>query len=310
MNSLFEIYSSPEVWGFTDDVTVYFVPGFLILIALEIYVSNREKLKIHEPKDSLASIGMGVGSLVIGFGVKFAAFGFFLYLYQFDLLGLKQYLGMDKWYAWLILLFADDFCFYWHHRLSHHVRILWAAHINHHSSVNYNLAVALRQSWTEILYKYTFWIMLPLIGFHPIMIFTMMGISLLYQFWVHTKVIKRLGPLEWIMNTPSHHRVHHASNARYLDRNHAGIFIIWDRMFGTFQEELDEDPVVYGITSNIHTYNLFKIAFHEFRNIWKDVSEAPNLKSKLAYVFAPPGWSHDGRSKTSDELRKEQGIVS
>lgn len=309
MKSLFEIYSSPEVWGFTDDVTVYFVPGFLILIALEIYVSHREKMKIHEPKDSLASIGMGIGSLIIGFGVKFAAFGLFLYLYQFDILGLRQYLGMDKWYAWLILLFADDFCFYWHHRLSHHIRILWAAHINHHSSVNYNLAVALRQSWTEILYKYTFWIMLPLIGFHPIMIFTMMGISLLYQFWVHTKTIKRMGPLEWIMNTPSHHRVHHASNARYLDRNHAGIFIIWDRLFGTFQEELDEDPVVYGITSNIHTYNLLKIAFHEFQNIWKDVSEAPDLKSKLAYIFAPPGWSHDGRSKTSDQMRQEAGLT-
>ncbi len=310
MKSLFEIYSSPEVWGFTDDVTVYFVPGFLILIALEIYVSNREKMKIHEPKDSLASIGMGIGSLVLGLGTKFLGFGLFLYLYQFDILGLREHLGMDKWYAWLILLFADDFSFYWHHRSSHHIRLLWAAHINHHSSVNYNLAVALRQSWTEIIYKYVFWLWLPLIGFHPIMIFTMMGISLLYQFWIHTKVIKRLGPLEWIMNTPSHHRVHHASNTRYLDRNHAGIFIIWDRLFGTFQEELDEDPVIYGITSNIHTYNLFKIAFHEFQNIWKDVSEAPDLKSKLAYIFAPPGWSHDGRSKTSDELRKEQGIVS
>ena len=308
MKSLIEIYRSPEVWGFTDDITVYFVPGFVALIALEILVSYREKLKIHEPKDSAASIGMGIGSLIIGFGVKFAAFGFFLYLYQFDVLGVKEYLGPDKWYAWIILLFADDFCFYWHHRLSHQIRVLWAAHINHHSSVNYNLAVALRQSWTEMFYKYTFWIVLPLIGFHPIMIFTMMGVSLLYQFWVHTKIIKSLGPFEWIMNTPSHHRVHHASNARYLDKNHAGIFIIWDRLLGTFQKELPEDPVVYGITSNIHTYNLFKIAFHEFQNIKKDVSEAPDLKSKLAYVFAPPGWSHDGRSKTSDQLRNEQGI--
>lgn len=308
MKSLLDIYRSPEVWGFTDDVTVYFVPGFLILIALEVYVSHRERMKIHEPKDSLASIGMGIGSLILGFGTKFLGFGFFLYLYQFDVFGLRDSLGMDKWYAWLILLFADDFSFYWHHRMSHQIRILWAAHINHHSSVNYNLAVALRQSWTEIFYKYVFWMWLPLIGFHPIMIFTMMGISLLYQFWIHTKVIKRLGPLEWIMNTPSHHRVHHASNARYLDKNHAGIFIIWDRLFGTFQEELDSEPVVYGITSNIHTYNLFKIAFHEFQNIWKDVSEAPDLTSKLAYIFAPPGWSHDGRSKTSEQLRKEQGI--
>ena len=242
--------------------------------------------------------------------MKFAAFGIFLYFYQFDVLGLKQHLGMDKWYAWVILFFADDFSFYWHHRLSHHIRILWAAHINHHSSVNYNLAVALRQSWTELFYKYIFWLWLPLIGFHPIMIFTMIGISLIYQFWVHTKMIKSLGPIEWFMNTPSHHRVHHSSNTRYLDRNHAGILIIWDRFFGTFQKELDEDPVVFGITSNIHTYNLFKIAFHEFQSIWEDVKTAPNLKTKLGYIFMAPGWSHDGSRKTSDQLREEEGISS
>ena len=275
---------------------------------LEFYIGYRDKIKLHEPKDSLASIGMGIGSLIIGVGVKFAAFGIFLYLYQFDVLGLKQHLGMDKWYAWVILFFADDFSFYWHHRLSHHIRILWAAHINHHSSVNYNLAVALRQSWTELFYKYFFWLWLPLIGFHPIMIFTMIGISLIYQFWVHTKMIKSLGPLEWFMNTPSHHRVHHSSNTRYLDRNHAGILIIWDRLFGTFQKELDEDPVVFGITSNIHTYNLFKIAFHEFQSIWEDVKTAPNLKTKLGYIFMAPGWSHDGSRKTSDQLRQEEGL--
>ena len=140
------------------------------------------------------------------------------------------------------------------------------------------------------------------------MIFMMMGFSLIYQFWVHTKTIKSLGPLEWIMNTPSHHRVHHASNTRYLDRNHAGILIIWDRIFGTFQKEEETDPVVFGITSNIHTYNLFKIAFHEFQSICKDVKSAPNLKNKLGYIFMPPGWSHDGRSKTSDQLRTEEGI--
>ena len=308
MRSLSDIYASLEVWGFTYDVTVYFILGFLLLIGLEIYVSHREKMQIHEPKDSLASIGMGIGSLIIGVGVKFVAFGLFLYLFQFDLLGLKQYLGIDKWYAWAILFFADDFSFYWHHRLSHHIRILWAAHINHHSSVNYNLAVALRQSWTEILYKYTFWLWLPIIGFHPIMVFTMMGISLLYQFWIHTKTVRSLGPLEWVLNTPSHHRVHHASNARYLDRNHAGILIIWDRLFGTFQKAEDFDPVVYGLTSNIHTYNLFEIAFHEFRNIWSDVKSAPDLKTKLGYIFQPPGWSHDGRSKTSDQVRQEAGL--
>lgn len=304
MQSFSEIFSNLSFSDLGEDPTVYFIPGFILLMLLEIIVSNREHLKIHEWKDSTASIGMGLGSLVLGVGVKFTAFAFFTYLHQFAIFDIGY-----QWWAWVLILFADDFSFYWHHRLSHHIRVLWAAHINHHSSVNYNLAVALRQSWTELFYKYVFWLWLPILGFEPVMIFTMMGFSLIYQFWVHTKTIKKLGPLEWVLNTPSHHRVHHASNARYLDRNHAGILIIWDRLFGTFQEELDEDPVVYGITSNIHTYNLFKIAFHEFGNIIKDVSEAPNLKSKLAYVFAPPGWSHDGRSKTSDQLRQEEGIV-
>lgn len=309
MQSLSEIFQNLDTQGLANDPTVYFIPGFVFLILLELVLSARQHLKVHDPKDSLASIGMGIGSLVIGVGVKTIAFGVMLYLYQFDILGVKAYLGVDKWYAWLFLLFADDFSMYWHHRLSHDIRLLWAAHINHHSSVNYNLAVALRQSWTEILYKYTFWLWLPLLGFHPIMVMTMMSFNLIYQFWVHTKTIKSLGPLEWVMNTPSHHRVHHASNAIYLDKNMGGIFIIWDRLFGTFQKELDEVPVVYGITTNIHTYNLFKIAFHEFGNIWKDVKSAPNLRTKLGYVFMPPGWSHDGRSKTSGQLRKEQGIV-
>jgi len=151
--------------------------------------------------------------------------------------------------------------------------------------------------------------LLPLLGFHPIMVLTMMSFSLIYQFWVHTKTIKRMGFLELFMNTPSHHRVHHASNVRYLDRNHAGILIIWDRMFGTFQEELEDEPVVYGITSNIHTYNLFKIAFHEFANILRDLGKSTSFTNKLKYVFMPPGWSHDGSTKTSDELREELNLA-
>lgn len=303
MQSFSEIFTSLEFSDLGDDPTVYFIPGFLLLMILEVVISSREHLKVHEWKDSAASISMGIGSLIIGVGVKFTAFALFTFLHQFAIFDIGY-----QWWAWVLILFADDFSFYWHHRLSHHVRILWAAHINHHSSVNYNLAVALRQSWTEMFYKYIFWLWLPILGFEPVMIFTMMGISLIYQFWVHTKTIKSLGPLEWVMNTPSHHRVHHASNARYLDRNHAGILIIWDRLFGTFQKELNEDPPVFGITSNIHTYNLFKIAFHEFGSIIKDVYEAPTLKSKLAYIFAPPGWSHDGSRKTSDQMRAESGI--
>jgi sterol desaturase/sphingolipid hydroxylase (fatty acid hydroxylase superfamily) len=304
MKSLSEIFAELDLQGLAEDPTVYFIPGFLALILLEIWLGYREQRNVHKDvKDSAASIGMGIGSLVIGVGVKTLAFGIFMFLYQFRIFDL----GPGMWYAWVLLFFADDFSFYWHHRLSHQVRILWAAHVNHHSSTNYNLAVALRQSWTEILYKYTFWMWLPLVGFHPVMILTMMSISLIYQFWVHTETIGKLGFLEWFMNTPSHHRVHHASNTRYLDRNHAGILIIWDKMFGTFERETEKPR--YGLTSNIHTYNLFDIAFHEFRNIWNDVKRAPTLGDKLRYLVMPPGWSHDGKTLTSDQLREKEGLM-
>jgi sterol desaturase/sphingolipid hydroxylase (fatty acid hydroxylase superfamily) len=303
MQSLPEIFANLDLKGLEEDPTVYFIPGFVGLILLEIYLGYREKRNIHRDlKDSAASIGMGIGSLVLGVGVKTLAYGFFVFLHQFKLFDL----GPEKWYAWVLLLFADDFSFYWHHRLSHQVRILWAAHVNHHSSVNYNLAVALRQSWTEEFYKYFFYMWLPVLGFDPLMVLAMMSFSLIYQFWVHTETIGRLGPLEWFMNTPSHHRVHHASNTRYLDRNHAGIFIIWDRLFGTFEPETEKPR--YGLTTNIHTYNLFTIAFHEFGNIWKDVKRAPSLGDKLRYLIMPPGWSHDGSTLTSDGLRKKEGL--
>lgn len=282
------------------DVTVYAVPVFIISLFLEQYFAKKEGMIIHQWKDSLASIGMGLGSLVIGVGMKFIAFTAMLFLYQFRLFELP----MDTWWTWILLLFADDFIFYWHHRLSHQVRVLWAAHINHHSSQQYNLAVALRQSWGEVLYKYSFWMILPLIGFHPIAVMIMMGINLIYQFFPHTKLVSRLGVLEYVMNTPSHHRVHHASNVRYLDKNHAGIFIIWDRLFGTFQRELDEEPVVYGITTNIESYNVFYIASHEYISLWKDVKRAPAFTDKLKYIFYPPGWSHDGENLTSKYLQR------
>ena len=193
--------------------------------------------------------------------------------------------------------------------MSHQIRLLWAAHVNHHSSQKYNLSTALRQSWAELFYKYIWYLWLPILGFEPIMILTQISISLIYQFWIHTQFIGKMHPIiEFVFNTPSHHRVHHAKNVRYLDRNHAGILIIWDRMFGTFQEELEEEPVVYGITTNIDTYNPLVIASHEFKNIWQDVRGSSSLADKWNYLFKPPGWSHDGRSKTADEMRDEKGL--
>ncbi len=282
---------------------LYAVPFFILLIALEVYLNYRDRRDLYVFKDSAASIGMGLGSLVIDLFTKGSYFLLMIWLYQFGLFKEQLYF---HWWAWALLFVFDDFSFYWHHRSSHMVRILWASHVAHHSSERYNLSTALRQSWTEITYKYLFYLWLPLIGFHPLMVMSMISISLIYQFWIHTETIYKLPrPIEFIFNTPSHHRVHHASNVRYLDRNHGGILIIWDRLFGTFTEEDPNEPVVYGITTNIQSYHPFHIASHEFFSLSKDLKKSPDWSSKMGYLFKPPGWSHDGSTLTADEMRAE-----
>lgn len=264
-------------------------------------------------REARASIGMGLVSVVVDIIMKAIAIGFFFWLYQFrftDQLGPDSIEGFfdwqwhkSHWWVWLLVFFADDFTFYWHHRLSHEIRMLWTAHVNHHSSEEYNLSTALRQSPTEYMYKKIWWIWMPLLGFHPLMILTMMQLNLIYQFWIHTETIDKLGFLEKIFNTPSHHRVHHGSNVAYLDRNYGGILIVWDRLFGTFREE--DEPVQYGITKNIRTYNLLKITFHELRSLINDIQRSKRLGDKLRYLFLSPGWSHDGEDQRAEVLRKK-----
>ena len=286
-----------------DDPMIYAVPVFFFLIIIELIVNYNQKRELYNSKDTLANIAMIAGASIVATGVKVIAFMLFVFIHQFAIFDIGY-----QWWAWVILLFADDLTFYVHHRLSHEVRILWAAHINHHSSEKLNFSTALRQSWTELLYKYFFWLWLPLIGFEPLMIMLMMSISMIYQFWPHTQLVGKLGSLEWLFNTPSHHRVHHASNIRYLDRNHGGILIIWDRLFNTFSEEREIEQPIFGITNNIHTYNPINIAFHEFKNLWADLKKAPDFETKLKYIFNPPGWSHDGPNKTANYLRKQSSL--
>jgi sterol desaturase/sphingolipid hydroxylase (fatty acid hydroxylase superfamily) len=285
-----------------NDPLPWFIPVFLLVICIESYISYKENRELYDVKDSAASIGTGIIYTIINSGMKLIAFQAFSYLHQFALIDFK----ITQWYAWILLFFADDFTFYWYHRLNHQVRLLWSSHINHHSSVQYNFSVALRKSWADSLYKFIFWLWLPLLGFPPLMVLLMMSISFIYQFWIHTQIIGKLGFLELFMNTPSHHRVHHASNIRYLDRNHGGVLIIWDKLFGTFEEE-KESPV-FGITSNINSYNLLTISTHAFVDLWKDVKRSPDFKTKFKYIYMPPGWTHDGQSKTSEQLKKEMGI--
>lgn len=285
-----------------DNPVLYAIPFFFLLMGTEIYLSYRERLDHYQWQDSAASIGMGLGSVVIDLGCKTVAFYAFTWLYTHGGF-FKEYLSYTV-LGWVLLFFLDDFIFYWHHRLCHEVRLLWAAHVNHHSSQRYNLSTALRQSWSELFYKYLWYACLPLLGFPPLMVLTQISINLIYQFWIHTQQIRRLPAwVEWVFNTPSHHRVHHAKNIAYLDRNHGGTLIIWDRLFGTFALEDPNEPVEFGLTTNIHTYNPLRIASHEYAALWRDLRQAPSWGDRWRYLFYPPGWSPDGSSQTAEELR-------
>ena len=278
---------------------VYFVPVFVILTLADFIVGYRKDG--FNPKDSAASITMGLGNLGLGFFAKGIAFGVFAWVYQFRLFTIEM-----NWLGWILIVLADDFVYYWFHRTSHECRLFWASHVIHHSSEAYNLSTALRQTWTGSFYSFIFWMPLALVGFKPEYILLQQAFSLFYQYFIHTERVDRLGFLEWIMNTPSHHRVHHGSDPKYLDRNHAGIFIIWDRMFGTFQQE--EERPKYGIVKNLESFNPFIIAFHEWISIGRDILKGFSPRSFIGYVFGPPGWQPDGKGTTSDVLRKQAGL--
>jgi sterol desaturase/sphingolipid hydroxylase (fatty acid hydroxylase superfamily) len=283
-----------------SNVVLYAIPAFVALVVLEIAWARRRAgdpgVRGHEARDAATSLGLGVANVLISSVTKLGSLALFTVLYEYRLLDLGTGVAV-----WIALLFAEDLCYYAFHRSHHEVRLLWAAHVNHHSSTYYNLSTALRQSVTTPITGPLFWAPLALVGFAPWMILTAQAWSLLYQFWLHTESIGRLGPLEWIFNTPSHHRVHHGANVEYLDRNHGGIFILWDRLFGTFEPE--RAPVRYGLTTNLETFHPVKVAFHEFAAIARDVRRAPTVGAKLRYALAPPGWSHDGSTRTAAEMR-------
>ena len=280
----------------------YAIPFFLISVIFEGIVIYRKAPINYNLKDTFASLAMGIGNLLANLATKLMVVFVFTLLYENYRITTIPFV----WWAWLIVLFADDFCYYWAHRMGHECRFFWASHIVHHSSQKYNLSTALRQTWTGGFFSFIFYLILPVLGFHPLMIFTQMSISLLYQYWIHTELIQKTPRwFEAIFNTPSHHRVHHGSNPLYLDRNHAGIFIIWDKFFNTFQPELENEKVIYGLTTNLKTYNPIIIAFHEWGAVFKDAYYArTSLLNKLKYFIKPPGWNHHGTGILSYDLRK------
>ena len=245
----------------------------------------------YERKDTATSLTMGLGSVFIGAAWGIVVLLFYAGLYELTPLRMPK----DEWWTYALLFLADDLAFYWYHRISHEVRVFWASHVVHHSSQHFNLSTALRQPWVPMT-ALPFWAPLALAGFAPWMIFGMQSVSLIYQFFLHTERVGTLPrPIEFLFNTPSHHRVHHGSDDLYLDRNYAGILIIWDRLFGTFQGE--EHPVTYGLTTNLETHNPVKVATHECVEITRDVRAARTRRERLGYLFAGPGWSPEAEGR-------------
>lgn len=278
----------------------YAIPLFVILVCVEMIHAKMTGSARFEARDSASSLAMGFGNSFSGvlFGGILTAWAMFIYQFRLFDIGFA-------WWVWPVAFIFDDFIYYWVHRLGHTVRWFWADHIVHHSSQHYNLTTALRQSWLSPLTLKFLWLgsVMILIGFHPLVIGIVAGFNLIYQFWFHTEAIKKMPAwFEAVMNTPSHHRVHHATNPIYLDRNYAGVFIVWDKMFGTFQPELEDEKCRYGIVRNIGTHNPFKIAIHEWLSIFKDMRHAKSPREAMMYLLAPPGWSPDGSRKTSKQL--------
>lgn len=277
-------------------------PVFVVLILVELIAARtgRARSVRFEARDSLTSMLMGLLSGVPGAftGSVVVALGAVVYQYRLFDLGY----GLPVFIAAFIL---DDLAYYLFHRSAHRVRWFWASHVIHHSSRHYNLTTALRQTWTGFFSaSFIFRWPLLLIGFPWEVVVFVSGLNLVYQFWIHTEAVDRLPRwFELVMNTPSHHRVHHATNPRYLDANYAGVFIVWDRWFGTFVPETASDPCRYGIVKNLGTFNPLRVAVHEWVSIARDLVRVRSLRDLCGYLFGPPGWRPDGGGETTAAIK-------
>lgn len=282
-----------------DTILLNALPALLVLIIAEaIYLAKEHR---QNNKDMFTNIITGVIAVPVSLLTKGIVLYTYSFIYQYRLFTLPQQI----WYAWIICFFADDFSFYWCHRFSHQIRFLWASHMVHHSSEEFTFSAAVRASWTNnISGTFLFWAWMPLIGIEPSMVLFLKTASIAYQFWLHTETINKMPKwFEAVFNTPSHHRVHHGSDVEYLDKNHAGTLIIWDKLFGTYQLETHKPS--YGLTHNINSFNPLVVEFHEWKNLMNDLKKSKGIKEGMHYLFDSPGWSRDGSTKTSHQLQTE-----
>ncbi len=285
-----------------DLLVLLSTPLYTIVIGLEMLLSSWGERRFYSWQDTLTNLYLmflNLGLELLTRFISFAGLFYFFYLYDFQ--------AQPNWIYWLLLVLGVDFCYYWLHRMNHEVRLFWAVHVTHHSSDYFNLTVGFRSSVFETLYRFIFYIPLALFGFHPLDIYFIHSLLQIYGILVHTQYVGKLGWLEYVLVTPSHHRVHHASNVRYLDKNIGMTFIWWDKMFGTFEPERPNEPIEYGLTKPLEDRGPVNILMHEWRDLWRDVRNAPDWSTAFRYLFNPPGWSPDGSTLTSKQLQAQLG---
>ena len=280
-------------------------PFYIIIIGVEVLLSNYHHRKLYSWKDTAANLYLLLINSLLDLLFRAIYIGILAHVFQYRLFEF-----MHPAVYWILLVLAEDFLYYWLHRFDHEVRFFWAVHVTHHSSEKMNFTVGFRSSVFQPLYRFLYFIPLAWIGFHPLDIIFIYSATQIWGIFVHTELINKMGWLEHFLVTPSHHRVHHAANPKYLDKNMGMFLIIWDKMFGTFQPELEEkeyQPVKYGLTKPLEKETPVSIIFHEWSSIRNDISRKDiSWKEKWWYVFGPPGWSHDGSRMTSDELRQQE----
>jgi sterol desaturase/sphingolipid hydroxylase (fatty acid hydroxylase superfamily) len=266
------------------------MPIAFLMILLEAGISTWQKKNSYTKKDTLCTIGLLAGNMAAVFMTKGTTLAFHIFLYQFRVFDLAAYIPI--WAMWLLSFILIDLVFYFYHRMSHRISFLWAIHMSHHSSQEMNFAVSFRQAWFGPISKVPFFMVLPLLGFDPTIIAVAGALSTLWGIVGHTQMIKSLGPLELILNTPSHHRVHHGANSQYIDKNYGNLLIIWDKFFGTFEPE--KEKVKYGLVNNVNTYNPIKITFMAWQDILKKMRHSDNTAQALKYLFGPPNTKQRG----------------
>ena len=276
---------------FENNVTEYTVyavgaPIVIALILIESLVSSSKKLGYYKRGDSMGTIGLIIGNVIVNLLTKTSILGFYLFLYQYKLFDISS---LSLWIQVISTLIGIDFIYYWFHRTSHRVRFFWGIHMNHHSSEEMNFLVSLRQAWFNPLFRVPFFFILPLIGFNPFLTFIVGAASTLWAVIQHTQTIGKLGPLEWVMVTPSAHRVHHGVNEEYLNKNFGNLFIIWDRIFGTYAEE--KEAVIFGLTNNVKTFNPLRITVFSWVQFINDFKQSKSLRGKFMSFFGSPEWS-------------------